>query len=140
MEPSKTSLELPAQQRVFACEPIAREVLYIDDDPDDLLLVRLIASRAGRGAFNVTGALSLAVALERLQNKRFDLVIVDNRLGSGQRGLDALEALADRLGDAKVILVSDYMQDIDPATLPGRVAGVVSKQDFHKIFDVGWPY
>jgi DNA-binding response OmpR family regulator len=49
-------------------------LLFVDDDPDQLMLFELVLSKAG---YQVEGISSATIALDRMRNRQFDLVISD---------------------------------------------------------------
>jgi CheY-like chemotaxis protein len=67
----------------------AVEVLLIEDEESDRLLVQELIALRGRGRLRVTDARDLATALELLDTRSFDLVLLDTRM----RDVSALSAL-----------------------------------------------
>ncbi|MEM6383040.1 MAG: response regulator [Pseudomonadota bacterium] len=116
---------------------VSRSILYIDDDADDRLLVKLIAQRALGRSTTVHGIGDVSAAYRLLGEHSFDLVIVDNRIGDG-RARETVAKIADRLGDARVAIVSDYVEEIDEDALPASIDCVLPKHDMHRLFDPGW--
>jgi DNA-binding response OmpR family regulator len=77
-------------------------VLVVDDDERILFFLSGTLSKEG---YAVTEASSGEEALERLRDARFDLAILDLRLGAGMGGLGVLEAISQRWpGMARIIL------------------------------------
>jgi len=67
----------------------AVEVLLIEDEESDRLLVQELIALRGRGRLRVTDARDLTTALELLDTRSFDLVLLDTRM----RDVSALSAL-----------------------------------------------
>ena len=67
----------------------AVEVLLIEDEETDRLLVQELVALRGRGRIRVTDARDLPTALEQLDARQFDLILLDTRL----RDVSALSAL-----------------------------------------------
>ena len=77
-------------------------VLVVDDEPD---IRRMLGQVLRREGHEVAEAESGEQALETLEQKRFDVVLLDVRM-SGMSGLDALAAIRERVPDLAVIMVS----------------------------------
>jgi DNA-binding response OmpR family regulator len=80
--------------------PAVFRALVVDDEPDALAAASLALREAG---FEVTAAPSAAVALRRLRDARFDLVILDVMLHDGS-GIDLLREIR-ASGDLPVIML-----------------------------------
>jgi CheY-like chemotaxis protein len=67
-------------------------------------------------------------ALDRLGERRFDLVLSDHGLGLGMNGLELATAVRDRWPGTRFILVTGWGGSIDPAEVqPLGVEAVISK-------------
>ena len=65
------------------------KVLLVDDDEDDFVVTRDLLMDSDRGTFNLTWKPSYEDALVAMQEQRFDVCLVDYRLGK-QTGLELL--------------------------------------------------
>jgi DNA-binding response OmpR family regulator len=54
-----------------------RQVLYVDDDADALMLLSLMLREAARSVYEVSYASTMAEGLASLRQRQYDLVIVD---------------------------------------------------------------
>jgi PAS domain S-box-containing protein len=66
-------------------------VLIVDDDPEDVLIMRDLLAKTQRDRFEVQSADSYAVGLEKLLAGHFDAALIDYRLG-GHTGTDLIRA------------------------------------------------
>ena len=78
------------------------EVLYVEDNDDDILLVQNLLGSRG---IQVTGAQNLTTARELLSGRKFDLVLLDHVLPDGN-GLSFIEELWWCYPDVPVILIT----------------------------------
>ena len=67
-------------------------ILYVDDEPDMLTLLRLFLSRKG---FEVTAALNASEALQLVEQRHPDLIITDFAM-PGMNGLEFCRTLRER--------------------------------------------
>jgi len=70
-----------------ASSPVYR-VLVVDDEEPQRDLLRMIFERAG---YQVEEAINGEEALKKIQNKKFDLMTTDNRMGNGMLGTKLIE-------------------------------------------------
>jgi two-component system nitrogen regulation response regulator NtrX len=77
-------------------------VLVVDDELD---IRRMLGQVLRREGHDISEAESGEQALESLEQKRFDVVLLDVRM-AGMSGLDALAAIRERFPDVAVIMVS----------------------------------
>src|SRR5215831_6799470 len=78
------------------------DVLFVDDDERIRDALRPALERQG---FRVTEASSAEQALEMIEERRFDSVLLDIRLG-GMSGLDALTLFRERAPETGVVILS----------------------------------
>jgi DNA-binding NtrC family response regulator len=78
------------------------DVLVVDDDPAIREALRAVLEHAGHGVHEAEGA---DMALEALDGKRFDVVLLDLAM-PGMNGLDALTRIRELAPDTAVIVVS----------------------------------
>uniref|UniRef100_UPI003F7A74A3 response regulator n=1 Tax=Pseudomonas benzenivorans TaxID=556533 RepID=UPI003F7A74A3 len=94
-------------------------VLHIEDDAD----LRLVIAEQGRGLAEFVAAGSLKEARQRLQQGRFDLVLLDLGLPDGN-GVELLEDLHQQHPELPVVVLS--AQEL-PAEQFGRVEAALAK-------------
>ena len=81
-----------------------RSILVIDDEENFLTLVRWFLSQRG---FEIETASSTDEALEIVEERSFDIALLDIRLGTAD-GLSLLDALAERSPSMKVVMMTAY--------------------------------
>jgi signal transduction histidine kinase len=86
----------------------AARVLLVEDDPGVARLERLRLERAG---YAVEVASSSTEALARLRRDGVDLLVLDQRLGSGEEGLELYEQARAAGHDLPAILVTGLQED-----------------------------
>jgi sigma-B regulation protein RsbU (phosphoserine phosphatase) len=98
--PGKTRELLRADGR-----PRVVDVLLIEDDPDDVLLIREMLHEAEGLRFRVAEAGRLSAAQEILSAESFDVVLMDLGLPDSQ-GLDSFEAVHAAAGDLPIVVLT----------------------------------
>jgi CheY-like chemotaxis protein len=81
------------------------KVLVVDDDPDELIVIKRLLRPAGSYAVDAVG--SAEQALERLQAHAYDVVLCDYQL-PGLNGVEFLRRLSADGNDTPVVLVTGY--------------------------------
>lgn len=81
-----------------------RSILVIDDEDNFLTLVRWFLSQRG---FEIQTASSRDEALDVVQERSFDIALLDIRLGTAD-GLSLLDALIARSPNTKVVMMTAY--------------------------------
>lgn len=81
------------------------KVLLVDDDEDDFVVTRDLLMDSDRGAFNLTWKSNYEDALAAMQAQRFEVCLVDYRLGK-QTGLELLSAARLQGVTAPIILLT----------------------------------
>ena len=81
-----------------------RSILVIDDEENFLTLVRWFLSQRG---FDIQTASSTDAALEIVEERSFDIALLDIRLGTSD-GLSLLDALIERSPSMKVVMMTAY--------------------------------
>ena len=81
-----------------------RSILVIDDEENFLTLVRWFLSQRG---FDIQTASSTDEALEIVDERSFDIALLDIRLGTSD-GLSLLDALIERSPSMKVVMMTAY--------------------------------
>ena len=82
-------------------EPSGQKVLIVDDDDASAELVSVYLSPT----YEVQTAPNTKVALQRFEDFRPDLVILDLRLGEGRDGVDVFNELRRRLGKVPTVIL-----------------------------------
>ena len=81
-------------------------ILIIDDDREDALIIQRHLEKFSGCTVETEYAENPQHALEKLAGARFDLIILDNRLGSGVTALDVLEDYNRRKIDVPVVTIT----------------------------------
>ncbi len=84
------------------------KVLLVEDNPGDSLLVREALEETEPGTFDLTCATRLDAGLERLQQKRFDVVLLDLTLPDSE-GLATFRAVQDKARHEPIIVLTGSM-------------------------------
>jgi DNA-binding response OmpR family regulator len=82
-----------------------RHILHVEDDPDTVVIVREILRNVAGDTVQLEVALSLRVARELLEQRRFDLVVLDVNLPDGN-GLDLVPLLRTTNRQAALLILS----------------------------------
>lgn len=98
---AKPSGEQPALSSIFG---VGGEILVVDDDPSNR---ELLARRLARSGYSSTCVVSGEAALEALDERRYDLILLDQKM-PGLSGLETLEIIQNsaRLRTIPVIMLS----------------------------------
>ncbi|MGA1790438.1 MAG: response regulator [bacterium] len=83
------------------------KILIIDDD---LIFCNAMKYHLIQNEYDVDICVSYKEFQEKIDVKRYDLILLDMRLKDGE-GLDILKDIADISRDKKVIIVSSYLDD-----------------------------
>lgn len=88
-----------------------RKILVVEDEPDALEIFKDILSEEG---FEVDGAEGGLVALERLVNAKYDLVLLDIVMPDkdGISILEEIKRFPDKYGDTKVVMLTNIGGDL----------------------------
>ncbi len=99
-------------------------ILYVDDESDNLLAFRSVFRRF----YNVTTAEGGEQALTLLKDQSFDLILSDQRMPE-MTGVELFEAIMNDFPNAVRIIVTGYseMQPINKAMKEGKVAQCITK-------------
>lgn len=98
---------------------MTKRILYLEDEPDVITLVRMILSRSG---FEVLGAPDVSSARQILEETEVDLFLIDIMM-PGENGwdfLDYLEGLGHMKETPKIVLTAK-VPGTDPATGKNRL-------------------
>ncbi len=80
-------------------------ILLIEDDPDDVLLLRGALNNVTTVRFQVLHADHLSMGLERIKEDEFDVVLLDLNLPDSQ-GLETLDELVSLDREVPIVVVS----------------------------------
>jgi DNA-binding NtrC family response regulator len=105
MEPKDPMTNQPAHSGL-AAKPAAaqRAILVVDDEENFLTLLHWFLSQRG---YQVATASSVDQALTIVESRRFDVALLDIRLGAGD-GMTLLDELTRRLPNIKVFMMTAY--------------------------------
>jgi len=90
---------------MIAVEETMASILIVEDDPKQLKLY----GKALRG-YRLTCVSTGSAALEAIQETKPDLIILDNILGDGQKGIEFLPKLKSVAAHVPVIMISGTLQ------------------------------
>jgi CheY-like chemotaxis protein len=100
-------------------EPAYRNTLVIDDEVAVNNNIRKILSSEG---YHVDQAVTKAEALESIDRHPYQVILLDLRI-PGVKGLELLQAIAEKQPDAKVIIITGYAS-IDTAVEAARIGAI----------------
>ena len=80
------------------------EVLVVDDDP---AMCRIVQHMLSGGQYNIQTSDSVAEALAAVEQKSFDVYVMDYKLPDGS-GLDVAERIRSKWGATPIMLMSGY--------------------------------
>lgn len=88
-----------------------RKILVVEDEPDALEIFKDILTEEG---FEVDGAEGGLIALERLMNVRYDLVLLDIVMPDkdGISILEEIKKFPDKYGETKVVMLTNIGGDL----------------------------
>ncbi|HEX6833248.1 MAG TPA: response regulator, partial [Rudaea sp.] len=108
-----------------AAEPI--RVLIIDDDEDDVFLVRAMFKEIPDLRAHVDSERSFASALDRIERERHDIYLVDYRIGA-ETGIDWLRRAHEKgLSEPVIMLTGQGSLEIDLAAMEAGAADYLVK-------------
>ena len=81
-------------------------ILIIDDDAEDAMIMKRRLRKVDRYTVETEHAEDQGTALSRLEEKQFDLIFLDNKLGGGITGGEILGKLKEQKVDIPVIIVT----------------------------------
>ncbi|HRN86299.1 MAG TPA: response regulator [Candidatus Dojkabacteria bacterium] len=88
-----------------------RKILVVEDEPDALEIFKDILTEEG---FEVDGAEGGLIALERMMNVRYDLVLLDIVMPDkdGISILEEIKKFPDKYGETKVVMLTNIGGDL----------------------------
>src|SRR5947209_6256904 len=81
------------------------QVLFVDDDPQ---FNQTFSGRLAEEGYAVESALTTQDAMKQLDERPFDLVLLDRQFERRDTGLDMIEQIRNRAPAAKIILITAY--------------------------------
>jgi serine phosphatase RsbU (regulator of sigma subunit) len=83
------------------------QILLVEDDPDDVWVMRNLLSDRWDGPFKLTHVELLSAGLERLGEAPFDIILLDLSLPDSQ-GLETFFTMHARAADVPIVVLSGY--------------------------------
>jgi CheY-like chemotaxis protein len=102
-----------------------REILVVDDNPDDVALFKRILER---GRYSVTSYNSAKPAMRAIREKAFDLMILDLSIPD-MDGFEVLRAIRDQMPKMGILVVSGFLN----GTLLGAARALGAKGALDKV-------
>lgn len=106
-----------------------KRILVVEDEPDALEIFKDILSEEG---FNVDGASGGLMALEKLSQGRFDLVLLDIVMPDkdGISILEEIKRFPEKYGDSKIVMLTNIGGDlaVDKAMKIGAVGYLLKSE------------
>jgi signal transduction histidine kinase len=107
------------------------QILLIEDDKDDYFLVKSWLSQVKKGQFTLKWASSYEAALETIENKSFDVVLVDYQLGS-RSGLELIQEAITKCEHVPFILLTGRGNyELDLTAMEAGASDYLSKSDLN---------
>jgi serine phosphatase RsbU (regulator of sigma subunit) len=88
-------------------EPQSVRILLVEDDPDDVWVMRNLLGDRWDGPFKLSHAELLSAGLERLADCAFDIILLDLSLPDSQ-GLETFFSMHAHAGDVPIVVLSGY--------------------------------
>jgi phosphoserine phosphatase RsbU/P len=85
-------------------------ILLVEDDPDDVWVMRNLLSDRWDGPFKLSHVELLSAGLERLREFPFDIVLLDLSLPDSQ-GLETFITMHSQAGDVPIVVLSGYSDE-----------------------------
>ena len=98
-------VELPAQGVLMVEKRI--RILLVEDDPDDVWVMRNLLGDRWDEPFEMVQVELLSAAIERSDEDRFDVILLDLTLPDSQ-GLETFFAMHAHAGDVPIVVLSGY--------------------------------
>lgn len=110
------------------------DILFVEDDPDDELLVRETLSEAAAGVYRIFHAATWTLARAELCSKSFDVVLLDLNLPDSS-GLELIESVLSAAPDTPIVIVTGLDdEEVAQTALQHGVQDYVVKGDIgHQI-------
>ncbi len=106
-----------------------KKILVVEDEPDALEIFKDILSEEG---FNVEGASGGLMALEKLTQNKFDLVLLDIVMPDkdGISILEEIKRFPEKYGDSKIVMLTNIGGDlaVDKAMKIGAVGYLLKSE------------
>ncbi len=85
-------------------------ILLVEDDPDDVYVMRNLLGDRWHGPFDLVNVELLSAAIERCQEERFDVVLLDLGLPDSN-GLETFFSIYAHAGDVPIVVLSGYSDE-----------------------------
>ena len=83
------------------------QILLVEDDPDDVWVMRNLLGDRWDGPFKLTHVELLSAGLERVSDFTFDIILLDLSLPDSQ-GLETFYTMHERAADVPIVVLSGY--------------------------------
>ena len=91
-------------------EPQSVHILLVEDDPDDVWVMRNLLGDRWDGPFKLSHVELLSAGLERLAEGRFDIILLDLSLPDSQ-GLETFFTMHAQARDVPIVVLSGYSDE-----------------------------
>jgi diguanylate cyclase (GGDEF)-like protein len=109
-----------------ATKPIT--VLLVDDDRQEYLLIGYLLSEAHNDGYRLVWCQNLKQAIEHIENKTCDIVLLDYNWGGSSIGRDFLSNARSKNSQIPIIVMTDEMEtDIDQSAIREGASDYLSK-------------
>jgi phosphoserine phosphatase RsbU/P len=85
-------------------------ILLVEDDPDDVYVIRNLLCDRWQGPFELVNVELLSAAIERCQEEKFDVVLLDLGLPDSH-GLETFFTIYAQTGDIPIVVLSGYSDE-----------------------------
>ncbi|WP_051540800.1 bifunctional diguanylate cyclase/phosphodiesterase [Ahrensia sp. 13_GOM-1096m] len=108
-----------------------KSILMVDDDPDDVFIIRDALSDISDEEYKITIANDPLVALKILERKSFDVILTDYRMGA-LTGIDLIKQIRSKGLSTPIILLTGVSQrELDDKALAAGASDYLSKADIN---------
>ena len=91
----------------FTADRQSIQILLVEDDPDDVWVMRNLLGDRWDGPFKLTHVELLSAGLERIGEFTFDIILLDLSLPDSQ-GLETFYTMHERAADVPIVVLSGY--------------------------------
>lgn len=91
-------------------EPTGVRILLVEDDPDDVWVMRNLLSDRWDGPYNLVHVELLSAAIELCAKRRFDVILLDLALPDSQ-GLETFFAMHAQVDEMPIVVLSGYSDE-----------------------------
>lgn len=112
-----------------------QSILYLDGNRDEHIIIRLVVNRVGRGGCTVECTASVGDAISAMRAKRFDLIVIDEKLPPFEHVNDALPMFRKYMAGAELLVVGEQAPCSASITADADRLSVSSKLDVPKLLE-----